>query len=288
MNQLQRRHEDNIVGNDGDDDDMFVPFLQDEIEVEDQFVLDGHNNPDPNLARRMIQPALIEDDYQSDDGSRNVTNNYDDRDDLYEHGPETDDQERLNGSSEHTDRSSFYCYDHDKSTTFSTYHTNHHRNGWYIASIILKIISIISATICTTTVFWMSMFEHHVDSDFLDPMEYVTDTAGGILLFLDLLAVPFMAWAGDFVVIVLGSKSRIGDIEERGANILKFVSILLYFISLLFTAGVIYYSDSTTNTLLVLLYVLLSNLSWVLMFAYVELYPRSPLSKASHPVSFRK
>mmetsp|Transcript_27216 Transcript_27216/g.65140 ORF Transcript_27216/g.65140 Transcript_27216/m.65140 type:complete len:237 (-) Transcript_27216:1448-2158(-) len=236
----------------------------------------------------MIQPALIEDYYQSEDGSRNVTNSYDDRDDHYGHGAETEDQERLNGSWEHTDRSNFYCYDHDKSTTFSTYHTNHHRNGWYIASIILKIISTISAAVCTTTVFWMSMFEHHVESDFLDPMEYVTDTTGGIMLLLDLLAVPFMAWAGGFVVIVLGSSSRIGDNEERGANTLKFVSILLYFISLLFAAGVIYYSDSTTNPLLALLYVLLYNLSWVLMFAYVELYPRSPLSKASHPVSFSK
>ena len=282
MNNWQLRDEPNVV--EIDDGDMIVPFLQDEIEVEDQFVLDGHNNADPNLVRRTIQPAFIEDDYLSDDGSRN---SYDDlnnnnNEEIY------NDQERIYGDWGRCGSSCDFTEENDKSTTFSTSHTNPRRNGWYIASITLKIISVISATICTTTVFWMSMFEHHVDSDFLDTMEYATDTTGGIMLLLDLLVVPFMAWAGGFVAIVLGSKSRAGDNGERGTNILKFASIFLYLISLLFAAGVIYYSDSTTNPRLVLLYVLLSNLSWVLMFAYVELYPRSSFSKASYRVSFDK
>ena len=286
MNNWQLRDEPNALGN--DDGGMIIPFLQNEIEVEDQLVLDRHNNADPNVDRRTIQPAFIEEDYLSDDDSRN---SYDDRHDHHTN-IETiyNDQERLRGVRGRYGSSCDFIEENDSSTTFSTSQTNHRRNGWYIASITLKIISIISATICTTTVFWMSMFEHHLDSDFLETTEYqhVTDTTGGIMLLLDLLAVPFMAWAGGFVAIVLGSKKRSGDNGKRRANILKLVSILLYFLSLLFAAGVIYFSDSTTNPRLVLMYVLLSNLSWVLMFVYVKWCQSSPISKASHPVSCSK
>lgn len=139
------------------------------------------------------------------------------------------------------------------------------RTYFYIASIVVKIISVIAATACITLVTCMEIDEDEQTEDFVSILGHSSENAGLVTIVLDIIAFPLMAAVKDY-----GRFSKMTFSKPSGPFAwLKVTSWVLFFVFLGYGQYLLLFADDVSS-FMVTQYSGGAAIAWIMMLLYVE------------------